>query len=371
MSEKETPGTSKKQGEDGPRNQSKHSESLVDAQATSERLESIRTNLNSLFSRLTLHAASDNLLAQQSGQVLEDLTFESFLKHWKDNGFKRIITMVGAGISTSSGIPDFRSPGSGLYDNLQKYNLPHPTDIFELDYFMGNPKPFFTLAKELYPGHYIPSPAHYFIRLLNDKNLLTRHYTQNIDCLERLAGIPEEKLVEAHGTFHTNHCVDCNKFYTKEWLKEKIFGDILPVCEECNGIVKPDIVFFGENMPDHFYTKPLEDFADCDLLIIMGTSLEVYPFASLVANVKPNCIRVLINRVAIDKFSGPDKKRDITFLGDCDDAVWQMADVLGWTNELKDLWKRESSLFEQARKKSDTNADQEAKSPRISKKNSR
>lgn len=78
----------------------------------------------------------------------------------------------------AAGIPDFRSPGSGLYDNLQKYNLPYPQAIFELNFFRENPKPFFVLAKELYPGTFKPTPGHYFIRLLQDKGLLLRHYTQ-------------------------------------------------------------------------------------------------------------------------------------------------------------------------------------------------
>lgn len=78
----------------------------------------------------------------------------------------------------AAGIPDFRSPGSGLYDNLQKYNLPYPQAIFEINFFRENPKPFFILAKELYPGIFKPTPGHYFIRLLQDKGLLLRHYTQ-------------------------------------------------------------------------------------------------------------------------------------------------------------------------------------------------
>ncbi|XP_037257524.1 NAD-dependent protein deacetylase sirtuin-3, mitochondrial isoform X2 [Falco rusticolus] len=98
---------------------------------------------------------------------------------------RRVVVMAGAGISTPSGIPDFRSPGSGLYSNLEQYNIPYPEAIFELMYFFVNPKPFFTLAKELYPGNYRPNYTHYFLRLLHDKGLLLRLYTQNIDGLER------------------------------------------------------------------------------------------------------------------------------------------------------------------------------------------
>ncbi|XP_053945948.1 NAD-dependent protein deacetylase Sirt2 [Anastrepha ludens] len=357
MSESDAPGTSKKQSDDETRNEDAESETEEKPCVTGDVVDSIRTNLNSLFSKLTINSITSQLLPHPPAKVLEDLTFDGFLKHWKENGFARVITMVGAGISTSAGIPDFRSPGSGLYHNLKKYNLPHPTDIFELDYFMENPKPFFTLAKELYPGHFIPTPAHYFIRLLNEKKMLIRHYTQNIDSLERLAGIPEEKLVEAHGTFHTNHCLDCNESFSKEWMKEKIFSDVLPLCNKCSGTVKPDIVFFGENMPDNFYSMPPQDFADCDLLIVMGTSLEVYPFASLIDFVKPNCVRVFINRTAVDKFSSPKNTRDITFLGDCYEGVWQMADAFGWTSELKALIKDESSQFEAEKTKADVKPD--------------
>nr|CAD7454343.1 unnamed protein product [Timema tahoe] len=120
---------------------------------------------------------------------------------------------------SGAGIPDFRSPGSGLYHNLEKYKLPDPQAIFEIGFFKVNPQPFFTLAKELYPGTFKPTVCHYFVRLLYEKGLLLRHYTQNIDTLERVAGIPGEKLVEAHGTFHTSHCLKCRKLYDLEWMK--------------------------------------------------------------------------------------------------------------------------------------------------------
>ncbi|CAH2276262.1 NAD-dependent deacetylase sirtuin-3, mitochondrial isoform X3 [Pelobates cultripes] len=103
------------------------------------------------------------------------------------NRCRKIIVITGAGISTPSGIPDFRTPGSGLYDNLKKYNIPYPEAIFEIDYFSYNPRPFFALAKELYPGKYKPNIVHYFVKLLYDKGLLLRCYTQNIDGLERHA----------------------------------------------------------------------------------------------------------------------------------------------------------------------------------------
>lgn len=176
-------------------------------------------------------------------QVLESVNIDGVIRHWKKGGFKKVVCMAGAGISTSAGIPDFRSPSTGLYHNLMKFNLPYPEAIFDLDYFKVNPQPFFKLAKELYPGTFKPTPSHYFVKMLDQKGLLLRHYTQNIDTLERIAKIEGEKIVEAHGTFYTNHCLKCNKSYSMEWVKEEIFKDNVPTCTFCNAVVKPDIVF--------------------------------------------------------------------------------------------------------------------------------
>lgn len=113
---------------------------------------------------------------------------------------KRVVVMTGAGISTSAGIPDFRSPETGLYANLARLNLPYAEAIFDISYFRENPDPFYVLAKELYPGKFYPTIAHAFIALLDEKYMLQMLFTQNIDCLERRAGVPDEKIVEAHGT---------------------------------------------------------------------------------------------------------------------------------------------------------------------------
>ncbi|MED6242772.1 NAD-dependent protein deacetylase sirtuin-2 [Ataeniobius toweri] len=325
-------------------------------------------------------------------KVLDELSLDGVARYINSGKCKNIICMVGAGISTSAGIPDFRSPDTGLYANLQKYNLPYPEAIFQIDYFKKHPEPFFTLARELYPGQFKPTICHYFIKMLKDKELLRRCYTQvggeracrcthrnanyfkflcscwgvsmqNIDTLERVAGLEGEDLIEAHGTFHTSHCVSfcCRKEYHLDWMKEKIFSDTIPKCEKCSSLVKPDIVFFGENLPARFFTSMKSDFPRCDLLIVMGTSLQVQPFAGLVSRVSKSCPRLLINMekageadpmLGLLSFGGgmdfdSDKAyRDVAHISTCDDGCLALADLLGWKAELEELVKNEHTRID-------------------------
>uniref|UniRef100_H2SKP7 NAD-dependent protein deacetylase n=1 Tax=Takifugu rubripes TaxID=31033 RepID=H2SKP7_TAKRU len=291
--------------------------------------------LRNLFSR--------NLGIGTPDKVLDELTLEGVAQYIKSGKCKNIVCMVGAGISTSAGIPDFRSPGTGLYANLQKYNLPYPEAIFQIDYFKKHPEPFFALARELYPGQFKPTVCHYFMKLLKDKGLLRRCYSQNIDTLERVAGLEGDDLIEAHGTFYTSHCVSfcCRKEYSLGWMKEKIFSDDVPRCEKCSSLVKPDIVFFGENLPLRFFTSVKSDFPRCDLLIIMGTSLQVQPFASLVSRYD-TYMGILYMQSGVFKYS----LQDVAHISTCDDGCLALADLLGWKAELEDLVKQEHARID-------------------------
>ncbi len=147
-------------------------------------------------------------------------TLENLINEIVSKKFKKILVLTGAGISTPSGIPDFRTPNTGIYDNLAKFNVPYPEAIFEKEYFRRNPKPFFKIVKDLLPNkkQYKPNKIHYFIRLLQEKRILHRLYTQNIDSLETLAGIKPEKLVEAHGSFRSAKCVKCTNAYPIDYV---------------------------------------------------------------------------------------------------------------------------------------------------------
>ncbi|XP_056097611.1 NAD-dependent protein deacetylase sirtuin-2 isoform X2 [Rhinichthys klamathensis goyatoka] len=328
--------------------------------------------LRSLFSR--------TLGLSPGEKVLDELTLDAVARYILSDKCKNIICMVGAGISTSAGIPDFRSPGTGLYANLQKYNLPYPEAIFQIDYFKKHPEPFFALARELYPGQFKPTVCHYFMKMLKDKGLLSRCYSQNIDTLERVAGLEGEDLIEAHGTFHTSHCVSflCRKEFSMDWMKDQIFSEDIPKCDSCGTLVKPDIVFFGENLPPRFFTSMKMDFPRCDLLIILGTSLQVQPFASLVSRVSNSCPRLLINMektgqsefgTGLFAFGGgmdfdSDKAyRDVAHLSTCDDGCMALAELLGWKAELEEMVKREHALIDtKDDKKKDKEANQSSRS---------
>jgi NAD-dependent deacetylase sirtuin 2 len=242
------------------------------------------------------------------------------------------------------GIPDFRTPGTGLYDNLSKYNLPHPTAIFELPYFLEHPIPFFELAKDFITSDYVPTPGHYFIKLLEDKRLLVRNYTQNIDALELKAGISRDSLVQAHGSYDTATCTKCRKKYPNlQYIKEHIAGDTIkvPICNACKkGIVKPDVVFFGEALPTRFATLVREDFENCDLLFIIGTSLRVYPVAGLVDLVPKGAMRCLVNMEPAGPFATMVKNgayQDLFIEGDINAGIWKLIDELGWRDDLQRL----------------------------------
>lgn len=173
--------------------------------------------------------------------------------------------------------------------------------------------------------------------MLYDKGLLLKHFTQNIDCLERQAGLPGDIIVEAHGSFATQRCIECKTPYPDEEMQKKVKAGEVPDClvPQCNGLIKPDIVFFGESLPPSFFeSRDLPEQAD--LCIVMGTSLSVQPFASLPVLCKWGTPRVLINMQPVGGLgSRPD---DVLILGDIDVGVRKFAKAMGWEDELEALW---------------------------------
>lgn len=163
-------------------------------------------------------------------------------------------------------------------------------------------------------------------------------FTQNIDCLERQAGVPGELIVEAHGSFATQRCIECKTPFPDDKMKEYVFQGEVPRCVDakCDGLVKPDIVFFGEQLPEQFHkNRHVPSYGD--LVLVMGTSLTVQPFASLPEMARDETPRVLFNLERVGSMgSRPD---DVLVLGDCDSGVRKLADELGWAGELDATWR--------------------------------
>jgi len=288
----------------------------------------------------------------QKPKVLKGQDIPSLAEYIKSTECKNVILMLGAGVSTSAGIPDFRSPETGLYSNLARLNLPHPEAVFEIGFFRRNPVPFYTLAHELYPGKFRPTITHSFVRLLAEQSILHTCFTQNIDTLERRAGVPDNKVIEAHGSFATQRCIDCKRPFDDEKMKEHIEAKKIAKCEVCGGYVKPDIVFFGEGLPPEFI-RAVPSMQTADLLIVMGTSLTVHPFASLAGMVRQSCPRVLINLDHVGDFGS--RADDVILLGKCDEIVTELCRELGWEMELLGLWeKTKASVLKDEPKEAET-----------------
>ncbi|KAJ4293886.1 NAD-dependent histone deacetylase sir2 [Collariella sp. IMI 366227] len=269
---------------------------------------------------------------------------------------KNIIVLTGAGISTSLGIPDFRSKGTGLYSKLAHLGLSDPQEVFDIAVFRQDPTIFYSVARDILPNHDRFSPTHAFIALLQEKGKLLTNYSQNIDNLEAKAGIRPDKLIQCHGSFATASCVKCGHRVPGETLFPEIKAGAIPRCRKCAqgnrttsnsahsrkrkvhrdgtekkprrrpgdfdsnsdsefdhysstassthttntnhnnhaptnwscGVMKPDITFFGEPLPDEFSKRLTEHDRDLvDLVIVIGTSLKVAPVSEVVPFLPP------------------------------------------------------------------------------------
>ncbi|KAJ3274089.1 NAD-dependent histone deacetylase sir2 [Terramyces sp. JEL0728] len=218
---------------------------------------------------------------------------------------KNIVVLTGAGVSVSCGIPDFRSK-NGIYSRLSEFELSDPQEMFDLEYFKFRPETFYSFAKEIYPSNFKPSPSHMFIKKLEEQGKLLRNYTQNIDTLENIAGI--KNVVQCH--------------VPGSAIEKEIFSQTVPYCPKCKnqelGIMKPDIVFFGENLPNEFHSKFAEDKTKLDLLIVMD-------------RIPRNVPQILINMESLNHM----EQFDVHLLGYCDSITKALLSKLGWGKEIQ------------------------------------
>jgi NAD-dependent deacetylase len=189
-------------------------------------------------------------------------------------GSNRTVALTGAGISVPSGIPDFRSPGTGLWENVD------PMEVAHINVFLQDPERFWSYYRPRFGmlADKEPNGAHHALAELEARGMLEAVVTQNIDTLHRKAG--SRKVVEVHGTIETGSCWDCKAGYPVEELAGMFDQRGVARCT-CGGAVKPDVVLFGEMLPEQAMENAHALCAGADLLLCVGTSLEVYPVAGL------------------------------------------------------------------------------------------
>jgi NAD-dependent deacetylase len=202
---------------------------------------------------------------------------------------KKGVVLTGAGISTPSGIPDFRSPDSGLW---HKYNF---LEVATLEAFRHNPENFYRwlrpLCEKIVTAN--PNPAHYAIARLEQEGFISTVVTQNIDGLHQKAG--SQYVLEAHGSLQRISCTFCFKqLDAQSFIQPYIEQGIIPRCPVCNQILKPDIILFGEQLPANTWTSAKAAIKSCDLIIVAGSSLEVLPIARLPLSAVENGARLII-----------------------------------------------------------------------------
>ena len=261
-------------------------------------------------------------------------------------------------MSTAAGIKDFRS-ANGLYADSAT------TQMFSVDFLQRSPQEFYERVREMFlpvvDGRITPTRSHAFLRLLKDLGWLKRVYTQNVDMLEYPL-LDRDDVVECHGSFSRAYCLNSQcKFRLRESseMSEFFWAPIrkgnIPNCTLCGSLLRPDVTFFGEPLANEFSQLSLIDLPKCDLLLVVGTTLLVHPVASIPQMVNPLCVRMLINREATGCFKGlpsamRDGKecgvpqyvtksyRDVFFEGDCDAGCVILAEELGLTDQLDEIF---------------------------------
>ncbi len=189
---------------------------------------------------------------------------------------RRVVVFTGAGVSTESGIPDFRSPG-GIWERFDP-------DDFTYQKFVSDPEARKKHWQMLREGGLTteakPNPAHYAIAELDRLGRLDCVITQNIDSLHQKAGVPDDRVFELHGNMQWAVCLRCGRRYPFEQIRVRLDkGEEIPDCEACHGVLKPAVVFFGESLPEKVLQEATLCSSNCDLFIAIGSTLVVYPAA--------------------------------------------------------------------------------------------
>jgi len=236
---------------------------------------------------------------------------------------QKILVFTGAGLSTESGIPDFRSPG-GIWE---KYD---PADFYFQKFISDEQarEKYWQMSTEFYDviRDAAPNRAHLAIRTLEDRGKLLAIVTQNIDHLHHKAGNSPEKIIELHGTVISVSCLSCKKRYDRDEIEARLRSGVkVPYCDDCHGILKPDTISFGQAMPVEEMEQSIRYAAQCDLCVVLGSSLVVYPAASVPLHAVQSGARLMI----VNRDPTPqDAEADLVIRISVSEALGQMLDIL-------------------------------------------
>ena len=203
--------------------------------------------------------------------------FSSFITLYEKS--RRIAVLTGAGVSTLSGIPDFRS-SDGLYS--KEFGKMRVESILDIDFFTEHPDVFYSWAKDYWyqMDSFEPNIIHTTLAEMERRGKLSEGiFTQNIDALHQRAG--SRKVYELHGSVKEGYCMKCHSHYSYKYMADIVNSGAVPVCGQCGGLVKPDIIFYGEPLNTSVLMRAENAFASCDLCIVLGSSLVVNPAATL------------------------------------------------------------------------------------------
>ncbi|MDW7732101.1 MAG: NAD-dependent protein deacylase [Methanolobus sp.] len=192
-------------------------------------------------------------------------------------GSKHCVFLSGAGISTLSGIPDFRG-SNGIYNKFDA------DKIFDIDYFHADPGYFYSHSKDFIYNvdEKEPNIIHYVLARLERMGVVKSVITQNIDILHQKAG--SKNVIEIHGSPKENTCLSCGKVFSYGYIAKIVWEDQVPKCDKCSGLIKPNIIFFGEMLDQKTIMKAVDESSRADLFVVVGSSLVVHPAASLPFN---------------------------------------------------------------------------------------
>ncbi|KAL9053453.1 MAG: hypothetical protein Q9162_004756 [Coniocarpon cinnabarinum] len=295
---------------------------------------------------------------------------------------QNIMVITGAGISTNLGVPDFRSKNTGFYDQMREKGFDSPEDIFDLHTFREDPSIFYSNSSATLPEPSKSTPTHAFIKLLDSKGKLLTNYTQNIDNVEGNVGLSKDKLIQCHGSWASFTCQTCGYKTDGQKYYQQIKAKSVVYCDACRppsrpskrkrsshstsrprqgspdtsdddygpttigtfepGVMKPDITFFHEKLPDTFFDRFKKRDKDIvDLILVIGTSMSVSPVSEIPMAVSPDVPQIIISREKVRHVNF-----DVTLLGDCDLITEELAKRLSWAFEHPMLKRREVELVE-------------------------